>query len=937
MDIQHAAAVAEAGDRSSSSTCSQFSQPPLSSTNLQKNTVNSNTAVTASFITSLCDDTLLRILSYADLRSLVYLTQCTSSSLRHRFNHSSSTTTATTNDGLLDTVEKNSWNNRCPDIWQEVFVNHNFAPVDSNNATNNNNYNALCLRQHEEGGDSRGIQPIDYYNAIRERLSLWSNLNGNSALQNRRRKRAANAPGNKKSPTKQCFSLPNRFFHFVPILPPDMMQYPPALPADTNVNNDMSFSFVEDDEENIGTEMMHNSFEILEDNNINQHEPDGHHPIDNELDDTQGHHVHLLDDPPPVEFACDSFCLTSPSTGAEYVLLNPFSGSVEVYDNVLDNAISSDESLMELALLDASESITQKRSCYNTEQQHGEREENDHYPDMDESSEVIAGEAIHHRFQNHSMYDTPPKQVLFSVNDYFDLDLNEYFGEHTPFATISNRRGRTGNVTVDWVGVDSHIALQKNDYSSIAGNIIGAARILTMESLDRVEEELECTEIFAWSNFERESDAKPSSSYDIKYVCRAAGSFYFLDIDANYGKLYAAFQAGCCPFVDCDTNAANWRRDDQLSNHMQMEEESVVNDPIRLQKAIYCLPLLRYDETPCTPEAISSYFPAPDACILAQYPVSSFSLDPTGTILLVGTNCGTVEIWHTGVDPHMSSTAPQRLQILSVHESFMKRHRSITMDGRHSSKNEVDAIANDLFDNKPPNNIEFVNNATETQDDLALLENVEDEFPHKHPTSKVSQIYLSRHLPLHQVSCFITKQRNPELGTTLLLWQTSSISSETTIQDSINMQYHITAMINLPLSAQCHPEVHFDGRRVIVYGKDHIGQILLVYHVLSTRHDQDEFDEADVIKSPKKKSSSKTNNGEESGGVINISEERRIKFVNRIRHVGLGGIQYYDPMLLSANERFLMCNTKAGNLVGSDGTRNASEGLLVIDLQEYGP
>ena len=179
-------------------------------------------------------------------------------------------------------------------------------------------------------------------------------------------------------------------------------------------------------------------------------------------------------------------------------------------------------------------------------------------------------------------------------------------------------------------------------------------------------------------------------------------------------------------------------------------------------------------------------------------------------------------------------------------------------------------------------------------------------------------------MPVHQCG-FITKQRSPENGTTLLLWQTSTVSSEKNTHDNINEQFQITAMVNLPLAAQCHPSVHFDGRRIIVLGRDHIGQILLVYHVLNTRYGLDEFGEVST-RVPGL-------NGEESGGVIQTTEERRIKFINRIRHAGLGGVEYFDSMLLSANERFIFCNTKRGNLIGSDSERNASEGLLVIDLQ----
>ena len=189
-------------------------------------------------------------------------------------------------------------------------------------------------------------------------------------------------------------------------------------------------------------------------------------------------------------------------------------------------------------------------------------------------------------------------------------------------------------------------------------------------------------------------------------------------------------------------------------------------------------------------------------------------------------------------------------------------------------------------------------------------------------------------MPVHQCG-FVTKQRSQEHGNTLLLWQMNHMSSDK--REGANERFHISAMINLPISAQCHPEVHFDGRRLIVFGKDQIGLILLVYHVLGTRFDQDEFDESKLPTRSSLKSKKRRNKmNEESGGVVHIEGERRIKFVNRIRHAGLGGLEYYDSMLLSANERFLVVNTKTGNLVGSDGSRNASEGLLVIDLQEYG-
>ena len=87
---------------------------------------------------------------------------------------------------------------------------------------------------------------------------------------------------------------------------------------------------------------------------------------------------------------------------------------------MLDNAASSEEGLMGRAMMDASEGIVRKRKGDGGHGRGSGRrnpsEEEDDLPD--ENSKVIAGEAIHNRFQlDHRMYDTPPRQVLFSVDD----------------------------------------------------------------------------------------------------------------------------------------------------------------------------------------------------------------------------------------------------------------------------------------------------------------------------------------------------------------------------------------------------------------------------------------------------------------------------------------------------------------------------------------
>ena len=74
---------------------------------------------------------------------------------------------------------------------------------------------------------------------------------------------------------------------------------------------------------------------------------------------------------------------------------------------------------------------------------------------------------------------------------------------------------------------------------------------------------------------------------------------------------------------------------------------------------------------------------------------------------------------------------------------------------------------------------------------------------------------------------------------------------------------------------------------------------------------------------------------EDSGGVINMHQSC-VEYVNRIRHCGLGGFEYYDNMLMTVNERFIAVNTKTGNLLmESEGTGPPRcEGLFIVDLED---
>nr|MCU0721562.1 hypothetical protein [Pirellula sp.] len=75
--------------------------------------------------------------------------------------------------------------------------------------------------------------------------------------------------------------------------------------------------------------------------------------------------------------------------------------------------------------------------------------------------------------------------------------------------------------------------------------------------------------------------------------------------------------------------------------------------------------------------------------------------------------------------------------------------------------------------------------------------------------------------------------------------------------------------------------------------------------------------------------------GEQSGGVYNLTNPPQVRFANRIRHVALGGIDKLDSIHMTTNERFIIVNTKTGNLL-NETFSPFSEGLLVIDLQDQG-
>lgn len=166
--------------------------------------------------------------------------------------------------------------------------------------------------------------------------------------------------------------------------------------------------------------------------------------------------------------------------------------------------------------------------------------------------------------------------------------------------------------------------------------------------------------------------------------------------------------------------------------------------------------------------------------------------------------------------------------------------------------------------------------------------------------------------PLHRtLDHFVTFQSSHQGGPTLLLWKRDQNGAD------------VQSMVNLPLLARRTPKMHYDGRRLIVFGQDHIGYIILVYHCNISGEDYAAF-----------ASANEPVGQEGSGGVINFTSPPRLRFVNRIRHVALGGLHTFDSIHMTVNERFLIVNTKQGNLLPTSFAVPGADGLLVIDLDQ---
>jgi hypothetical protein len=324
--------------------------------------------------------------------------------------------------------------------------------------------------------------------------------------------------------------------------------------------------------------------------------------------------------------------------------------------------------------------------------------------------------------------------------------------------------------------------------------------------------------------------------------------------------------------------------------------------------------------------------------------VSHVIVDCAGT-LLVATHNGSIEVWkpdtHSGM--HRVALFNVKGSVIASAKRFHEetelspKDSNVAMDieettmlqedsqliPRTSNENEVNQQYDGNMaaeDGRLPVMIDALSDSEGRGEDAdvhmehgeAAAENGQDWIPRLHSSLTVEYFHFPNHVPVEQCG-FVSVQHSRVEGTCLLVWKKPNHGSD----------FQVVSQIVLPLSPRRKPCVHYDGRRIVVCGHDHIGLIVLVYHVLSSMEDIEYFPS-----NPDKKM------GDESGGVYNYTVQPHVRFANRVRHAALGGLQYYDSMYMTCNERFLIVNTKTGNLLGG-GSSSTSEGLLVIDLKEH--
>ena len=293
------------------------------------------------------------------------------------------------------------------------------------------------------------------------------------------------------------------------------------------------------------------------------------------------------------------------------------------------------------------------------------------------------------------------------------------------------------------------------------------------------------------------------------------------------------------------------------------------------QDRILVYPMILKSQLPPNCETSNfKFFPGPITTLQCSDSLTSLQVSSCGNWLVLGTTRGDIQIWNVR---NLSSP-------VLVHKVPCSKGSSI-------------------------------NNRTDEGESFGIP----DEHWTNQQSSAVEEIYLSRHLPIDSAG-FVTMMHSSMHGTTLFLWKL------------VDNEWKVRALVDLPLSSRHFPKVHFDGRKIIVLGRDHVGFLLLVYQILYCNEDLENF-----ASGP-----SDSRGVASSVGVLNLDSTPALRFARKIRHPALGGLEPHDSLNMTCNERFIIVATKTGNyfeshLFSEDESDDSmihclNQGMLVINL-----
>ena len=500
---------------------------------------------------------------------------------------------------------------------------------------------------------------------------------------------------------------------------------------------------------------------------------------------------------PPEFHIYQSFAMITGGTSPEFLLLDPFDGSLSVFKDCFRQAHRLDTdtagSSGGFVNMDRSDSVHDSR-----------------YRQLD-----------------------PPMQCLLQGNELSEVDLiSNYFPRHD--------RGRiTENFEVNYGGIDATPIFRPSDLNSyrLEGYLVSVVRCVMNLDID----DIVCTEFSTWTR-----SMTPESTFANRRLCRFPFLFDTAVVDACHLRV--------------------------LVNIASAFEGAY--------RTISVYPLINWQGEDANPNSNERYFPKSLFSIDCQAMITTFSLDATGQTLLAATRDGDIQIWHIGLE---TAHRQQVLCFLSQPSWILELELTRRIyEARYDGETDFVTFTNDRGE-------EFVEKPA---------------FPAFH--SDVRSILVPNHLQV-QRSGFVTLHDNREDGRSLLLWKL--------VKDS----WQVVTLMHLDLVCRPRPWIVYDGHRIIVFGEDIIGPIILIYHVLNSDCEAG-YEGGQPI-------------GEAfAGGVYNMVKPHVVRLANQVRHVAMGGIETLDSIFMTCNERFIVVNTRRGNRLGNSPFR---DGLLVIDLEDH--